>query len=151
MAYFWDTGLFDTKEFDINKYATAFPSDWLLRKYNWNQATRDTMTLGEDLKESKIFIACDKGNKKGVGHFVKVISTWNPLGRDANGNRVGKVDTSILDIDASTGKSKDCAKAIQASMNKLKSADNDNTHLLYGQSTDSGGGGSSTVWQKRCI
>ena len=141
MAFFWDTGLFDYEKFDINNFATAFPSDWLLRKHNLNQATRDTLSLGNALRGCKIYIACDKGNKKGVGHFVKMLSRWCSNRRDANGNRACVVETSTLDIDASSGKSSDCAKAIQASMNKLKATDNDSTHLLYGQSTDSGGGG----------
>jgi len=80
-----------------------------------------------------MYMACDKGNKKGIGHFCKVMSAWDPIN--------GTVDLDLLDIDASGGTSKDCAKSIQASMNKLKAVDNDQTHLLYGNATDSGGGG----------
>ena len=47
----------------------------------------------------------------------------------------------MLDIDASGGKDRECAVAAQASMNKLKTQDNDNTHLLHGSTTDGGGGG----------
>jgi len=129
-AFFYDTGLM--RNLELGKHATSFPSDNTLRKYNLLQATRDTMLLGRDLRERKIYIACDKGNKKGVGHFVKVLAS---LDDD------GLVQPKLLDIDASGGTSAECAAAIKASMNKLKDNDDDVTHLLYGQSTDSGGGG----------
>jgi len=86
-----------------------------------------------------MFIACDKGNKKGVGHFVKHLSWWDPTTRDADG--VLRVQTQLLDIDASGGTSVLCAEAINASMNKLKLHDDDPAHKLFGQCTDSGGGG----------
>jgi len=81
----------------------------------------------------RIYLACDKGNKKGIGHFVKILAWYNATKR--------VVETQTLDIDAAGGSSIECAKAIRASMNKLKENDNDNIHLLYGQATDSGGGG----------
>jgi len=51
------------------------------------------------------------------------------------------VRTQLLDIDASGGTSADCARAIRTSMNKLKIHDDADTHKLFGQCTDSGGGG----------
>ena len=80
-----------------------------------------------------MYLSCDKGNKKGVGHFCKVLSWWNPEN--------GAVDTRVLDIDASGGKSSDCAAAVSASLNKLKKKPNDDSHRLSGQATNSGGGG----------
>jgi len=133
MAFFHDTGLFDYEKFKPKNFVTSFPSDNTLRQHNLNQATRDTITLSEKIKNRKVHMACDKGNKKGVGHFVKVMSSWDPN----NGN----VDLEVSDIDASGGKSDQCARAIQSSMNKLKLVDDDNTHLLHGNCTDSGGGG----------
>ena len=120
------------RNLELDKHATSFPSNDALRKHNLLQATRDTMLLGRDLREQKICVACDKGNKKGVGHFVKVLAS---LDDD------GLVQPKLLDIDASRGTSTECAAAIKASMNKLKDNDDDITHLLCGQSTDSGGGG----------
>jgi len=90
------------------------------------------MLLGRDLRNTKIYLSCDKGNKKGIGHFVKYVSRWLPA---------GSVDKRLLDIDASGGSSAECAAGIQSSINKLKLNDNDKTHLLYGTATDSGGGG----------
>lgn len=60
------------------------------------------------------------------------MSDWDPI--------KGTVDLDLLEIDASREPSKDCAKSIQASMNKLKAEDNDPTNLLYGNAMDSGGG-----------
>jgi len=129
-AFFYDAGLMSNLNLDL--FAKAFPCDNALRRYNLLQATCDTMILGKELQNKKIYMASDKGNKKGIGHFVKVLSR---LQDD------GLVKTQLLDIDASGGTSEDCALAMQASMNKLKANDEDNTHQLYGQATDSGGGG----------
>jgi len=131
-AFLRDTRLFDYNDFALPHLATSFPSDWWFRKFNLYQAARDVMSLGFQLTNQKIFMACDKGNKQGVSHFVKVLSWWE---------RSGKVGVGFLDIDGSGGTSSDCADAIRVSMNKLKANDNDATHLLSGQCTDSGGGG----------
>ena len=128
-AFLHDTGIFD--KLDTSAYAKSFPSDCHLRQMSFKQATRDTISLGIRLSNKKIFIACDKGNKKGVGHFAKALCWWEN----------GRVYTELLDIDASGGTSEECAKSIQASMNKLKLTDDANTHKLHGQDTDSGGGG----------
>mgnify|MGYP000526250362 CR=1 FL=1 len=90
------------------------------------------MVLGNELRDKKTHLACDKGNKKGICHFVKVLSALTEL---------GLVHPQLLDIDASRGNSKDCAAAIRASINKLKVNNEDVTHKLHGQGTDSGGGG----------
>jgi len=79
-AFFHDTGLFVYKKFKDAKFAKAFPSDWLLRKYNLFQATRDTMLLAHRLIDKRICLSCDKGNKKGVGHMVKMLSSWSADG-----------------------------------------------------------------------
>jgi len=131
MAFFHDTGLFDN--IDLEKHIKSFPSDNTLRKHNLHQATRDTIVISRKLRHRKICMACDKGNKKGIGHFVKRSSTWDPIS--------GSVEANTIDIDASGGKSNECALSIESSMNKLKDNDGDRSHLLFGQCTDSGGGG----------
>jgi len=85
------------------------------------------------LIDKRIYVSCDKENKKGVGHFVKVLSWWD---ESSHG-----VTAQLLDIDASGGNSQDCALAMQASINKLKMNDEDQTHKLASQYTDSGCGG----------
>lgn len=133
MAMFHDTGLFDDDDFSIDKHVKSFPSDAALRKCNLHQAVRDTVYMSCELRPKKIGTACDKGNKKGVGHFAKVMTEWDP-------NRC-VVGLNVLDIDAAGGASVECAQSIRASMNKLKTNDNDPTHLLSAQGTDAGGGG----------
>jgi len=132
LAFFHDAGLFDRMELEL--FVQSFPSDWSFRKFTILQAVRDAILLGDALRNEKIHAAVDKGNKKGIGHFAKVLAKWK---------RTGGVTTHLLDIDASGGTSAECAAAIQSSMNKLKAPDEQEeaTHLLYGQNTDSGGGG----------
>jgi len=60
MAFFHDTGLFNCAKFDRDKFATSFPSDWSLRKFTVQQATRDTMTMSKTLAAKKVYTSCDK-------------------------------------------------------------------------------------------
>ena len=76
-------------------------------------------------------MSCDKGNKKGIAHFVKIVSYWN--------NEVNKVSKYLLDCEASGGTSKNCADAINYSLTRLD--DEEFVALLSGQCTDAGGGG----------
>ena len=92
-------------------------------------ATELLLILSEQIKGKRIFLACDKGNKRGVGHFVKIISYYD---RDLT-----KVNKFVLDIDGSEGTTQDCANAVRASMKGKLHAD----ARLSGQTTDSGGGG----------
>jgi len=130
LAFFHDTGLFE--KLDMELFAQSFPSDWAFRKFTIHQAVRDTIILGNTMSRSKIYASVDKGNKKGVGHFAKLLSKWN---------HDGTLQLQLLDIDAAGGTSVEAAAGIKVSMDKLKNDEEDNTHLLYGQSTDSGGGG----------
>jgi len=102
VAHFHDTGLFVGVE--QKHFATAFPSDWTLRNYSLLQATHDTLLLAQKLSNKRIYLACDKGNKKGIGHFVKILAWCNATKR--------VVETQMLDIDAAGGSSIECAKAI---------------------------------------
>jgi hypothetical protein len=80
--------------------------------------------------DEDVFLSCDRGNKKGLSHFVKILSWWDKIEK--------KVQTFVLDIDASEGTVEGCTKAIQHSMKKVR-----NTIallLLKGQTTDRGGG-----------
>ena len=124
-----DTGLFDYKEFVLQQFAKAFPSDCYLRQLIVNQAGQDLMSLGRQLRQDNVPVcfACDKGNKRGVSHFIKFL-TWFDV-------RSMTVRKQLLDIDASDGTSFDCALATKHSLLKIGQC------LLSGQCTDSGGGG----------
>ena len=108
----------------------CFPSQATLRQKLIDYAVDCLILLADKLGGAKLFMTCDKGNKKGLGHFVKVLSWWNALEE--------KVDKFVLDIDVSDGSSSACADAIYHSLKKLKST---MAVLLRGQTTDSGGGG----------
>jgi hypothetical protein len=110
---------------NIEGYAHSFPSETYLRDLMYDFAAENVLELGQKILGKPVFLSCDKGNKKGVGHFVKVLSWFND----------GYVQKQVLDIDASEGNTDQCAIAIQASLLKV------NLHVLQGQCTDSGGGG----------
>jgi len=131
MAFTCDTKLFC--QLNTNEFTTSFPSDWSLRKCIHHQATRDVISMGRKSSGKRAHLSCDKGNKRGVGHFVKLLSSWQTTS--------GQVDVQVLDIDGSGGTTTACALATQASNYKLKIDDDDQTHLLAGQSINSGGGG----------
>jgi hypothetical protein len=57
---------------------------------------------------NNVFMSCDKGNKKGLSHFVKILSWWDKIQK--------KVQTFVLDIDASEGTSEGCTEEIDHSM-----------------------------------
>jgi hypothetical protein len=108
---------------------TSFPSATALSECIMSYAVDCIIEVSLELEKAEyVFLTCDKGNKKGVGHFVKVLSWWDEI--------LNRVRTFTLDIDASKGSSSACAEAIDHSLQKLIAV-----LLLAGQSTDSGGGG----------
>ena len=128
-----DAGLFESK-FKLVKFAKAFPSDNCYRTMMQRTAAMDTMALGYNLRRYRhVYLSSDKGNKKGVGHFVKCLSWFN---FDAD---MLKVQKQLLDNDASDGKTVECARAIKASLGKVSHGETD--ALLNGSASDSGGGG----------
>ena len=77
-----------------------------------------------------VFLGCDKGNRKGVDHFAKVIS-WCDFQKQ-------RVVSYCLDIDGvGSSKSTDAAEGVKNSLEKLGGA----LRFFSGQTTDSGGGG----------
>lgn len=88
------------------------------------------LLLEKELEDAvAIFIACDKGNRKGIAHFPKVLSWWS--------KRHNCVQSACIDADGSGSSSDECAKAIEISLKKFQ-----NTKIvLRGQTTDAGGGG----------
>ena len=91
-------------------------------------AAENSYKLGQKLEGKLVFLSCDKGNKKGVGHFIKILSWYN--------TDTFSVKKQIVDIDASEGTMEACADAIAFSLKKLGG-----NLKLQGLTTDSGGGG----------
>ena len=52
----------------------------------------------------EIFLAADKGHKKGIGHFVKFVCFWDEV--------LKKAAKYLLDCEASGGATIDCARAL---------------------------------------
>jgi hypothetical protein len=112
----------------VKAFAKSFPSETYLREMLFSCAAECVLQLGHKLHRIRtVFLSCDKGNKSGIGHFVKFLSWY-----DAKTTMVVK---QLLDIDASEGLTDDCADAIVASLKKIGGI------RLQGQTTDSGGGG----------
>jgi hypothetical protein len=59
---------------DIEQLSTAFPSKDTLRNWILEYAIDCLLEIGDGIKGKSVFLACDKGHKKKVGHFVKIIS-----------------------------------------------------------------------------
>ena len=81
----------------------------------------------------KIYIACDKGNKKGISHFVKYLAYWC--------RKTKRVKKIMLDVDASAGTSDGCAEAVDHSLKKIDTPLPAARKKLNGQCTDAGRGG----------
>jgi hypothetical protein len=130
-AFMADTqGSLDLSE--LPKMTNSFPSGSSLREFLYLYAIDCLLELSENLEKADcVYLACDKGNKKGLGHFVKVLSWWD--------KKAGKVQMFTLDVDASEGMTADCAQAIQHSLKKVNGILE--ALLLSGTTTDSGGGG----------
>jgi hypothetical protein len=116
------------QDIDIASLISASPVANTIRNVLVDYAIDCLIELSEEIKKApSVFVAADKGNKKGVVHFVKVL-WWYDKAIDA-------VQTFILDIDGSEGTSEACSDAIQHSLEKVYS-----TVKLSGQYTVSGGG-----------
>jgi hypothetical protein len=106
------------------------PSENLLKEIVRDGAVDCLLWLMDELKGAHaVFLACDKGNRKGVDHLAKVLSWWDETERC--------VRSVCLDIDGSGGSSENVGDAIDHSLKKLLDA----VEKLAGQSHDGGGGG----------
>jgi hypothetical protein len=92
----------------------------------------DSLKVGNQIHGTEnVFLSCGKGNKKGLSHSVKILLRRNKTEK--------KVQTFVLDIDASEGTLEECAEAIKNLIKKIKNIIT--TLPLKGQTIDSGGGG----------
>ena len=125
-AFLSDVGIV----FHPEAVAGACPSAKTLEGMFLDGSVESMLWLQRQLKDAAaVFIACDKGNRKGIGHFPKVLSWWSK-----KENRVMMV---CLDANGSGASSEECAQAIWQSLKKLDGS----VMCFFGQTTDSGGGG----------
>ena len=139
-AFLHNVGL---DEDDINQAISqsCTPSRKSFGEYIDETAAEKLAWLREELRDKVVFLACDKGHKKGIGHFVKFVCYWD--------DEVGKVEKYLMDCEASGGSMVDCVKAIDFSMGRL---DLEQSRLLLaGQCTDAGGGGVGEDLKKELI
>ena len=100
-------------------------------KYIDETAAEKLAWLRQKVEDKLLYLSCDKGHKKGIGHFVKYISFYDDI--------QDKVVKYLLDSEASGGATSDCAIGIDFSFTRL-----DKTNVrtkVSGQCTDAGGGG----------
>jgi hypothetical protein len=102
------------QDIDIESLISASPVANTLKNVLVDYAIDCLIELSEEIKKApSVLVAADKGNKKGVGHFVKVLSLYDKA--------IDAVQTFILDIDGSKGTSEACSDAIQHSLKKVYS------------------------------
>ena len=82
------------------------------------------------IKANYVFLACDKGNRKGVAHFAKILSFYD--------REEKRTHTFIIDIDPAGSSDKLASEAIKHSMVQKEVLEH---KKLSGQCTDNGGGG----------
>ena len=131
-AFLLPSGILDYKKFDLRLFTASFPLETWYRDSMFEVASRNTLELGYDLVGKVEHMSCDKGNKKGISHFVKYLHYWCAV--------QGMFMAILLDGDGSDGTSPASAKAIQYSLKKVSFSFNGGFRL-YGKSTDSGNGG----------
>jgi hypothetical protein len=129
-AFLANSNLIDDK-IDLSLFSKSFPSAHSLHDMLISSAVDSLIEIGNQIPlADNVSMSCDKGNDKGLSHFVKILSWWDEVEK--------QVQTFVLDVDASKGTSEGCAEAIEHSMKKLNHANA--LLVLTGQTTDSGGG-----------
>ena len=122
--------------------ATATPSIYAIRREATMGAAHSHYLSRKSVLEegSHLFFSCDKGAS---GDFIKKPAHYNFTKK--------KVVTFLLDCDQSDGSSKDCALNVEYSMKKFKAGLDDDRLLLYGCTTDSGGGGTGISFRDALV
>jgi len=123
---------------DPTQLAKCPPCAGTLKSFVVDAATDSTFVCLESIRHegSRVFLTCDKG---GHGNFVKVLSWYN--------KKEARVTTFNLDNDKVGGTSRDCALAIKHSLIAFY-GEEDAKSSLWGQCTDSGGGGIGKSFSK---
>jgi hypothetical protein len=104
-----DLHLIDDK-IDFKLFSKLFASAWNLRDILILFAADSLIKVGNQIYGAvNVFLAWGKGNKKGLSHFVKI--WWDKTEK--------KVQTFVLDIDASEGTLEGCPQAVQHLMKKV--------------------------------
>jgi hypothetical protein len=133
---------------DYKKIAKNIPSAWTMKDLVIDAATDATFDAVEDIMSegAHIFLMYDKGAKKtSNSHFVKLLCWWSKTEKT--------VKTFNLEPKDTDGTSEKCAKAIRHALFKMFGGTHEDTlaAVLYGQATDSGGGGVGYSFRKELM
>jgi hypothetical protein len=100
-AFLADAGI----AFDPEALSKSCPSAKTLNSFIVDGSIDSILWLEDQFRDADaVFISCDKGSRKGIDHFPKVISWWSKTEQ--------KVMSACIDADGSGGKSEECAAAI---------------------------------------
>jgi hypothetical protein len=128
---------------DLKKLANTVPSAATLKDFIIDAATDSAFQAWEEIVQEslKLFLLCDKGAKKTANaHFVKILCWWSKLDK--------KIKTFNMDSNDTDGTSAVCAHAIEHSLLQLFGGQDNILAMLFGQATDSGGGGTGSSFYK---
>ncbi len=134
-AFLVDSGV-ELRNIDLKKIAKTVPSASTLKEFVIDSATDSAFQAWDEIVQHncKLFLLCDKGAKKTANaHFVKILCWWSTLDK--------KIKTFNMDSNDTDGTSKACAHAIQHALFQLFGGQDNILAILFGQATDSGGGG----------
>ena len=127
---------------NIDNVGSSIPSASTLKRLIHDAATDAIFCASQEILDSasKVFLICDKGagNKVENSHFVKIVAWYSQL--------EGRVKTFNVDTDESDSNTEACAKAIRHSLIKMFGGRSQG--ILFGSTTDSGGGGTGAMLYK---
>jgi hypothetical protein len=128
-----DAGL--VVDIDITQCGDASPSASTLRKFIDCAAVDSLFCASQEILQeiAKVFLICDKGagGKVANAHFVKILCWYS--------QKEKRVKTYNVNTDEAAGKSANAGDAVDHSLTKMFGLRSEG--LLFGQATDSGGGG----------
>jgi hypothetical protein len=138
-AFLVDSGV-ELKNIDLKKIAKTVPSALMLKEFVIDSATDSAFQAWDEIVQHncKLFLLCDKGAKKTANaQFVKILCWWSTLNK-----KIKK--TFDMDSNDTDGRSKACAHAIQHALFQRFGEQDNILAILFGQATDSGGGGTGS-------
>ena len=119
-------------EYDTDLLIESLPGRIAIGDFVVNNAADTIVMMRSAIKSgTRVYLSCDKGNKKGNKNLAKYVSWYC--------TDTKRVKTYLLDVNCTDENTDDIAKAIKHSLEQTFGKDNLPT--IFGQCTDSGGGG----------
>ena len=119
-------------EYTSKKLVSSLPCNMTFKNMVEENAVSNIMLTQESIRKNRyIYICADKGNKKGNKNLPKFIC-WFDIDS-------GKVKTFLIDCDCTDESTEDVAAALKHSLDRV--FPDDVVVIVWGQCTDSGGGG----------